>query len=54
MKDDFFLILKNVFAAVNEERVARGLKPIAHQDTLRRRLKKGENRVRFYSVKELR
>lgn len=52
MKDDFFLILKNVFAAVNEERVARGLKPIAHHDTLRRRLKKGECRVRFYSGKK--
>lgn len=52
MKDDFFLILKNVFEAVNEERVARGLKPIAHQDTLRRRLKKGGCRVRFYSGKK--
>ena len=52
MKDDFFLILKNVFAAVNEERVAWGLKPIAHQDTLRKRLKKGECRVRFYSGKK--
>lgn len=52
MKEDFFLILKNVFAAVNEERVARGLKPIAQQDTLRRRLKKGGCRVRFYSGKK--
>lgn len=51
MKNDFFLKLPKVFAALNEERVARGLKPMECMAHLRKKLQAGGCRVRFYTGK---